>query len=225
MTPSRRWRVALASAASAAMLIAAPLVGGQAAYAQPYPPSPPLTISSTTVTAGGPLSFSTSPGVFGPGQGVTAELESKPIILGHFWAQPDGSVAGTVTIPTTAPNGWHTFRLTSDHPDPSVAASIYVTGGLEPSPTPTPTPTRPGHHHGDDEHGHDGHDDDPGVPGGPGGHPGSGDHVHHPDGVRPGHQHLAETGSAKTLALGGASAALLAAGGGTMLAMRRRRNS
>ncbi|MDX3763442.1 LAETG motif-containing sortase-dependent surface protein [Streptomyces sp. AK02-04a] len=40
MTTVLRSRVALASALSAAVLIAAPLVGTQAAHAQSYPPSP-----------------------------------------------------------------------------------------------------------------------------------------------------------------------------------------
>lgn len=40
MKAVHRWRVALASALSAATLIAAPLVGTQTSYAQSYPPSP-----------------------------------------------------------------------------------------------------------------------------------------------------------------------------------------
>lgn len=40
MTAVLRWRVALVSALSAALLIAAPLAGAQTAYARTYPPSP-----------------------------------------------------------------------------------------------------------------------------------------------------------------------------------------
>ncbi|MEV0182395.1 hypothetical protein AB0I54_24300 [Streptomyces sp. NPDC050625] len=243
MTTSPKWRVAVASAASAAMLIAAPLVGAQAAYAQPYPGSPPpLNVSTTTVTAGGLLSFDAPAGVFEPFQDVTALLESTPIVLGHFQAGADGSVAGTVTIPEDAPNGWHVFRLTADNPDQSVGVTIYIVGGVggTPTPTPTPTPTHtkppkptkpprptkppkpthsPTHHPG----GHDGHDD---------GNNGSHDRGLVTDPVsyeQQAQQHngesLAETGNAKALTLGGAAAALLLAGGGTTLAVRRRRNS
>ncbi|SFG42847.1 hypothetical protein SAMN02787118_120132 [Streptomyces mirabilis] len=230
MTTSPRWRVALASAASAAMLIASPLVGAQAAYAQPYPGSPPpLNVSTTTVTAGELLSFDTPPGIFEPGQSVTALLESTPIVLDHFQAEDDGSVAGTSRIPETAPSGWHVFRLTADNPDRSVGATIYVQGGVGGTPTPTPTPTKhpkpPGHPKPKPEHpgGHDGHGD---------GHNGShgrgvvGDPVdyQHQTQHRNG-ESLAETGSEKALTVGGTAAALLVAGAGTMLAARRRRSS
>ena len=149
MKASRRWRAALATAASTAILFGAPLVGAQSASAQPYPPPPPpLSVSTTTVDAGDSLSFSTVPGVFGPGSAITALLESTPIVLGHFRARADGSVAGTVTIPTYAPTGWHVFRLTSSHPDPSVGVSIFLQGGVTPTPTPKPPhhPGKPGHH-------------------------------------------------------------------------------
>src|ERR1041385_3691460 len=137
MTTSRRWRAALASAASTAILIAAPLIGAQAASAQPYPPSPPpLSVSTTTVTAGEELSFSTIPGLFEPVSLVTALLESKPVVLGRFRARADGSVAGTVTIPAKTTTGHHVFRLTSTHLHQSVGVRIYVLGSRTPTPKP-----------------------------------------------------------------------------------------
>ncbi|MDX2678764.1 LPXTG cell wall anchor domain-containing protein [Streptomyces sp. NY05-11A] len=224
MTASRRWRAALASAASTAILIGGPLIGAQAASAQPYPPPPPpLSVSATTVAAGEQLTFSTVSGVFAPGALVTALLESTPVVLGHFRAQPDGSVAGTVTIPVNTITGWHVFRLTSHHPHPSVGVSIYVLGRV------TPTPThKPPHHPGNPVH-----HDEPG-PGGHNGHGGNRDaSLELAAAVEPTNQpqpdqntkSLAATGSHEALVIGGTAAALLVAGGGTMLAVRRRRSS
>ncbi|WP_327432518.1 hypothetical protein [Streptomyces sp. NBC_01236] len=204
-----------------------------------------MNVSTTTVTPGGLLSFDTPPGVFDPGQSITALLESTPIDLGHFQAEDDGSVAGTVDIPQTAPGGWHVFRLTGDNPDLSVGVTIYVQGGVggTPTPTPTPTPTEPPEpttsptgrptHSEKPEHpgGHDGHDDGHGD-----GHDDgqNGSHGRGVVGDPVAYQHqtqqqngegLAETGNGKALTVGGTAAALLVAGGGTMLAVRRRRSS
>ncbi len=224
MTASRRWRAALASAASTALLIAVPLIGAQAASAQPYPPpTPPLSVSTTTVTAGEELSFSTIPGVFEPGADVTALLQSRPVVLGHFRARADGSVAGTVTIPANTTSGWHVFRLTSKHPHQSVGVSIYVQGSMTPTPTPKPPhhPGKPGH---PDEAGYGGHHGDGG---------GRNDAHELPAAVQPSNapgsdqngKGLAATGSEQALLVGGTATALLMAGGGTVLAVRRRRSS
>ncbi|MEV5436054.1 hypothetical protein AB0K80_08480 [Streptomyces sp. NPDC052682] len=223
MTASRRWRAALASAASTALLIAAPLIGAQAAAAQPYPPPPPpLSVSTTTVTAGQQLSFSTTPGVFGPRSLVTALLESHPVVLGHFRARYDGSVAGTVTIPANTVTGWHVFRLTSNRPHVSVGVSIYVRGRVNPTPRPPHHPGRPGHH-GEEQHAGNG-----GQAGTPrqaaralseGVESSTSPHPVHDD------EKLAATGSDKALVIGGTATALLMAGGGTMLVVRRRRSS
>jgi hypothetical protein len=222
MTASRRWRAALASAVSAAVLVGAPLIGAQAASAQPYPPpSPPLSVSTTTVAAGEQLSFSTVSGVFASRANVTALLESTPVVLGHFRARSDGSVAGTVTIPARTVTGWHVFRLTSRHPHQSVGVSIYVQGRMAPSPKPPHHPGHPGQHH---ESGHGGHNG-----------PGDTRNASHElaAAAEPGHdpqanqnaEKLAATGGDKALVIGGTATALLVAGGGTMLAVRRRRSS
>ncbi|MFF8945316.1 LPXTG cell wall anchor domain-containing protein [Streptomyces sp. NPDC014864] len=239
MTTTSRWRVALVSAASAAVLAAVPLAAAQTAHAQPpYPPTTgALSISTTTVTRGQTVTFSSS-GVFGAGSAVTALLESTPIVLGRFRADANGTVSGTVTVPRRAPLGWHVFRLTSNRPDQSVGTTVYVQDAPSTPPTGTPTPTPTSTHHPRPE--------PPGRPDHPGGHgPGGGDDGRNPghpgghsqgggdDGRNSGHQgsrshqaSLANTGSTeKALTLGGAAAALLVTGGGTMLAVRRRRNS
>ncbi|MFJ8360411.1 hypothetical protein [Streptomyces sp. NPDC093984] len=215
------------------MLVAAPLVAAQGAAAQPpYPPGSVVTVSDTTVTAGGSVDFGTPPGIFDPGTTITVLLESDPIVLGQFRVNEDGSVSGTVTIPATAPSGWHVLRLTSG--DRSVGVTIFVMGGTTSTPTPTPTPTKSPTHRPTHKPGH------PGKPGHhdqhDGGHNGShgrgaaadpADYQHHDQHQHPAHngRSLAATGNDKALALGGTAAALFVAGGGTMLAVRRRRSS
>ncbi|MFF4208647.1 hypothetical protein ACFYZE_04570 [Streptomyces sp. NPDC001796] len=224
------------------MLIGAPLVGAQTAFAQPYPPTAPVPLpAGTTLTAGEPVGFSLPAGVFASGQPVTVLLESTPVILGHFTAAGDGSVSGTVTIPENTVNGWHVLRVTADNAELSVGVTVLVQGGITqpppPSPSPTPTksprptkspthgpthPGRPGHHDG-----HGGHDD---HRNGSQGHLAVGDradyqHQNHNQNQNPSHRSLAATGSDRSLALGGTAAALFVVGGGTMLAVRRRRSS
>ncbi|WP_307619243.1 hypothetical protein [Streptomyces sp. V3I7] len=169
------------------------------------------------------MSFSTTPGVFEPGSLVTALLESRPVVLGHFRARADGSVAGTVTIPADTTTGWHVFRLTSKHPHVSVGVSIYVLGRMTPTPTPKPPhhPGKPGHHDEPGHGGHYGHDDSRNVS-----HelPTAVEPSNSPHSDRNG-KGLAATGSDKALVIGGTAAALLMAGGGTMLAVRRGRRT
>jgi hypothetical protein len=198
MTTSPRWRVALASAASAAALVAGPLVGAQIAHAQdpptyptthhpmaPYPPQPgELTLSATTVRAGGTVSF-TATG-FAARQRVTALLESHPIVLGRFQADDDGTAEGTVTIPRRVRPGWHTFKVTARGSGRCLSTRIKV----------LPAHGKPGHN---GSHGTPGHDDHRG--------------------------NLANTGSERALASSEIAAGLIAAGGGTMLTVRRRRRS
>ncbi|MEU1599744.1 LPXTG cell wall anchor domain-containing protein [Streptomyces sp. NPDC005708] len=209
MTTSPRWRVALASAASVAMLVAAPLAGAQAAHAQPYPPSSALGLDLTTVARGQQLHFHTAAGLFRFRQRVLAILESTPIILGRFHAHHDGSVSGTVTIPRRAPAGWHVFRLAADHPDISLGATIYVLGGTATTP--------PGGHNatGGGRNGSRGR----GATGG------TVNYRHQNQHVNQNRSSLAATGDDQALALGGTAAALLLAGGGTLLAVRRRHGS
>ncbi|UXY21010.1 LPXTG cell wall anchor domain-containing protein [Streptomyces cynarae] len=219
------------------MLIGAPLVGAQAAFGQPYPPTPPLTLpAGTTLTAGEPVDFSVPAEVFPHDAPITVLLESTPVVLGHFTAAGDGSVSGTVTIPKNAVNGWHVLRVTADNAEVSVGVTVFVQGGLTqpPPPSPSPTPTKsprptkspthrpthpgsPGHHSG-----HGGHDD---GPGGSHGRVAVGDRADYQHQNHDHHRSLAATGSDGTLVLGGTAAALFMVGGGTMLAVRRRRSS
>ncbi|MEU9241332.1 hypothetical protein [Streptomyces sp. NPDC048385] len=128
MTRSPQWRGTLASAASAAVLVAVPLVGAQPARAetaQPYPPPPPtLTLSATTVPAGGRLGFRGT-GFF-PGQRVEADLRSHVVVLGVFRANANGVVTGRVTIPRRTRPGFHTFELVGRNPYRKASARIKV---------------------------------------------------------------------------------------------------
>lgn len=126
MTTPPRWRVALASAASAAVLVAAPLVGAQTAQAQYPPPPPSLTLSRTTLPAGGALTFRGTG--FAARQLVTAELFSHEVVLGRYRADRGGVVRGKVTIPRRTVLGRHTFKLIARHPSLTLSARIRVQG-------------------------------------------------------------------------------------------------
>jgi LPXTG-motif cell wall-anchored protein len=210
MTTSRRCQVALASAVSAAALVVGPLLGTQAAYAQPYPPPPPtLELSRTVVPRGGEVSFTGHN--FARRQFVTVELQSRPIILGRYRADTTGTVTGTVTIPRRMSLGWHDFRLTARRPFLSATTRLRVTFALGQG----PGGNNGGRHHGND---------------GPGAHRGVGaathsEHQRAEAGTRSEHRAgLAATGSEQAMTVGGVAAALLATGGGTIMAVRRRRN-
>lgn len=217
MTTSPRWRVALASAASAAVLVAVPLVGAQTAHAQPpspacqaYPPVPPqLTLSRTVVTAGDTLTFSGN--CFTAFEQVVAELHSHEVVLGSFRANAQGVVTGRVTIPRRTEPGYHTFELEGRRSRLELSARIKVLRAR---------------HEQDrsalEEHGmSDGSNgsDRAGGQGAPGPRDSGG------QGNTPHDSALAATGTEQALAVGGLASALVAAGGGTMLAVRRRRSS
>ena len=129
---SPRWRVALVSAASAAVLVAAPLMGAQTAHAQPpsptchvYPPVPPqLALSRTVVPAGGTLTFRGN--CFAPFEQVVAELHSYGVVLGRFRADARGVARGTVTIPRKTKQGYHTFELEGRRSGLELSARIKV---------------------------------------------------------------------------------------------------
>ncbi|MFI6933877.1 hypothetical protein [Streptomyces sp. NPDC050287] len=196
MTRSPGWRGALASAA---VLVAAPLAGAQTAHAQsggpyppPYPPPPHcLTLSATTVHAGGRLGFHGTG--FAPRQRVEAELRSFAVVLGTFTADRYGEVTDTVTIPRRTQPGFHHFELIARHPHRKCAVDIKVLHTKDRALLADPVNTTTNTTTYDDK--------------------------------QPERAGLANTGSGKALALGGAAAGLIAAGGGTMLAVRRRRSS
>ncbi|OAH09618.1 hypothetical protein [Streptomyces jeddahensis] len=126
MTTSSRWRAALASAATAAVLVAAPLVGAGTAHAQ-YPPGPPsLGLNASTVTAGGTLTFSATG--FAAGQEVIASILSREVVVGEYYANAEGAVSATVTIPSYIRPGRHTFQLVAHDPDLTLRANIIVRG-------------------------------------------------------------------------------------------------
>ncbi|MBB6077865.1 LPXTG cell wall anchor domain-containing protein [Streptomyces paradoxus] len=115
----------MATAAASAVLAAVPVIGAQPAHSQPYPPDPPtLTLTATTVVAGDDLGF-TGTG-FLPTEGVSAFLFSKPVKLGRFTADSNGTVKGTVTIPKWTDPGKHYFRLKGVESNRSLGAKIIV---------------------------------------------------------------------------------------------------
>jgi LPXTG-motif cell wall-anchored protein len=125
MTASSKCRAAFAAAAASAVLAAVPVVGTQPAHSQPYPPdAPSLTLTATTVDAGDDLGF-TGTG-FDPNEGVDAFLFSKPVKLGHFTADGNGTVEGTVTIPKWTDPGKHIFRLKGQESKLKLSAKITV---------------------------------------------------------------------------------------------------
>ncbi|GAA3813492.1 hypothetical protein [Streptomyces chiangmaiensis] len=204
MRTSSKWRGALASAASAAVLVAVPLVAAQPAHAQStctgYPATVCLTVRPVTVPAGGTLTFSASG--FAPGQPVTAVLLSREVVLGRFTADGTGTLTEeTVTIPPRTKPGYHTFKLIAHDPERTLSALIKVVGEAG----------KPDHRGSDG--GSQGH-------GGRASKDGSGRHDRNlqlPS--------LARTGSDHALALVGAAGALVTGGGGTLLVARRRRSS
>ncbi|MGV9242479.1 hypothetical protein [Streptomyces sp. NPDC003710] len=191
------------------MLVAAPLVGAQTAFAQYPPTAPTLTLSVTTVAPGQPLTF-TARG-FVPGRTVRVQLGTHhPIVLGTFVVDATGTVTGTVTIPPHIHHGWYVLRITETDLARSVATRIRILGAVG-------GPGGPGHP------GHPGHPGDHGHQALPGAHTVPGAHA--VSGASGHGAGLAATGSGKALAVGGTAAGLIAAGGGTMLAVRRRRSS
>jgi hypothetical protein len=200
MMTSPRWRGALASAASAAVLIAAPLVGASTAHAQPtcnaYPPvAPELTVARTVASAG--ESSTCEANCFARREPVVLERHSRGVVLGRYRADRQGVIRGRATFPRRTEPGNHILDLEGRWSHLTLTTTITV--------------TRPAHD------GHVGHD-------GGRGHSSS----HHGSSASMSDEHLpslARTGSEQALALGGVAAGLIAVGGGTMLAVRRRRNS
>lgn len=231
MTTSPTWRAALASAASAAVLVAVPLVGAQTAHAQYPPPPPTLSLDKTTVTAGDQLTL-TAHGFFRR-ERVTVSVESRPIVLGRFIADDTGSLTETLTIPTRVVAGTHTLELRGNHHHVVTASLQVLAAPGAPTPSPSPggpgRPGRPGGPGDDDRPGRRGGDEGAGAAGRFNGTNGanSANGANGLGGRRRSQSRagLAATGSEKALAVGGTAAALIAAGGGTMLAVRRRRTS
>ncbi|MGW2519279.1 hypothetical protein ACWC09_20140 [Streptomyces sp. NPDC001617] len=228
MTVSSKWRAALVATAASAALVATPVVGAQSAQAQPYPPPPPgVTLSDSTVEPGDSINFQGT-GFFGrqPVE-VEADLYSTKVVLGHFTADPDGTVEGTVTIPERTQPGEHLFSLTAERGHLTACAHLYVEREDH-----TPPPTG-GHDHDPPTGGHDhdpptgGHDQDPPT-GGHDHYPPTGGRDQDPPNAGPGHHesynhkpHLANTGDDYSPYLLGGAAALVLFGGWALMAARR----
>lgn len=125
MTGLPRWRAAIAGGATSAVLAATPLVGVQAAHAEPYPPSAPtLRLSTTVVEPGDPITFEGAG--FESADAVESALFSRKVVLGQHTADSNGTVRDTVTIPEHITPGKHLFRLKAWAPDHTVSVRISV---------------------------------------------------------------------------------------------------
>lgn len=104
-------------------------------------PAPKVTVATTTISAGGAVSFEATG--FAPDSEVTVELRSDPVTLGTVLADAAGNVAGTMTIPADTPAGEHTLVLSGTGADGAplqVETAVTVT---EPAPVETPAPVAP----------------------------------------------------------------------------------
>lgn len=121
------WRTALTALAAVAVLLTAPLTGAEVAHAQTYPPPPPpsLSVSPFFVVAGEPVQF-TAKG-FDPNQQVVAVLRDRPgTPLGTFYADAQGRVSGSVTIPRWTGVGFHELQLKGQNPNLTASALLLV---------------------------------------------------------------------------------------------------
>lgn len=121
-------------AASSAILLA--LLVSQAVLAQ-YEPIGPVTLSSTTPTAGGPLTVSGSG--FAPNSDVQIIIESDPILLATVTADGSGAFSVEVTIPASL-SGEHLIIATGIDPAGSVRV-LGTTVVIAPAPTVPATST------------------------------------------------------------------------------------
>lgn len=112
---------------------AAPAIAAPAAPAAParacssaYPPSNTctITISVTVVTPGGTISVTVRL-FFHAREHVTVTIHSQPVVVGHLVADANGTVSGTVRVPSDLPAGRHELVLTGDRGD-SVSTPFTV---------------------------------------------------------------------------------------------------
>jgi hypothetical protein len=205
MLPSIRRAVL---AAAAALLAASPLACAQTAFAA-YPPVPgTVSVSATTVVAGGQLGFTASGFDAGemilvelggllapPPQNRTADVPDSSekghggVSLGTFQADGRGDLTGTVTVPSDMRPGTHRLTLTGQNSNLTLAARITV---------------RPSHGR-------------PGAPGTEGPDNSTGQSAHQ-------ESSLAMTGANGTLVSVCAATGLALAGSGATLIARRRRS-
>jgi LPXTG-motif cell wall-anchored protein len=91
----------------------------------PVPVDPKVTLSATSVVAGGDVTLT---GVgFTPGETVDITLHSTPISLGSATADQEGTVVKTVTIPATLEPGVHTIEIVGQTSGVTVSTQIEVT--------------------------------------------------------------------------------------------------
>lgn len=88
-------------------------------------PKPTLALSATSVKAGGDVTVTGEN--FAPGETVTFELHSDPISLGELVAAEDGTLSGTLSIPSTVPVGAHHIFALGEKSAIEVSVALEVT--------------------------------------------------------------------------------------------------
>ncbi|WP_407359098.1 carboxypeptidase-like regulatory domain-containing protein [Microbacterium sp. LTA6] len=88
-------------------------------------PKPTLTLSATSVKAGGDITVTGEN--FAPGEKVAFELHSDPISLGELVASENGTLSGTFRIPSTVPAGAHHIVALGEESAVEVSIAIEVT--------------------------------------------------------------------------------------------------
>jgi hypothetical protein len=90
-----------------------------------------LALSTSTVTPGHSLTVRVpdDAGYFG-GESVEVWAHSTPVLLGTLTAAADGSVSGTVAIPSTLPAGSHTVYLIGVMSGTSTSVPLAVSGSV-----------------------------------------------------------------------------------------------
>jgi serine/threonine-protein kinase len=104
------------------------------------PKAPGITLSSSTVRAGDPVTVSANH--LPASQVGTIELQSASVQVGTFQADQNGNALQQVTIPASTSPGDHLLTLCWNGSCPASARLAVTERAPTPSPTPSPTPTR-----------------------------------------------------------------------------------
>ncbi|TPX05847.1 hypothetical protein FJ656_04305 [Schumannella luteola] len=98
-------------------------VSGIASASVPATDAPSLTLSPATVTAGGTLTIT---GQNVPAGTYTLVLHSDPVTLATVTVGTSGSIATSVTVPSSVPAGAHSLQLTASGGAVLAAADVTV---------------------------------------------------------------------------------------------------
>jgi len=120
----------LTAAGAVAALLAFPAV----AHAQ-YPPATPVptaatcaTVDDSTPAQGQSVDANGTGGCFTPGEQVTGQIESDPVVVFRVNANSQGGYSANFTVPASISPGTHTFRVTGGTSGRQYARPIVVQG-------------------------------------------------------------------------------------------------